>query len=207
MREVFNFLNFGKKEKGNIEVSKIFDFGNLKKNIEYKNGDIKTKNMAERNRVGKNVGLVQGLILQHVYLKPLCAYLICVKTLVRIWRDNRFDPTVQHWLTRMLIGIGPALHTYIHTYRQKNIHFHLTKVKKRQKNSKHTELHACFVIKENEREWMHTYENSTYVKNWPTRMLWYYAVAKVVFFWRTGGESNPHPLNLRTSSLFDLWYS
>ena len=35
MREIFNFLNFGKKrkkkeEKGNIEVSKIFNFGNLK---------------------------------------------------------------------------------------------------------------------------------------------------------------------------------
>ena len=41
MREIFNFLNFGKrkkkkkKEKRNIEVSKIFNFGNLKKrNIE-----------------------------------------------------------------------------------------------------------------------------------------------------------------------------
>ena len=38
MREIFNFLNFGKrkkkkkeKEKRNIEVSKIFNFGNLKK--------------------------------------------------------------------------------------------------------------------------------------------------------------------------------
>ena len=35
MREIFNFLNFGKKEKKkkkqNIEVSKIFNFGNLKK--------------------------------------------------------------------------------------------------------------------------------------------------------------------------------
>jgi len=37
MREIFNFLNFGKKrkkkkkkEKRNIEVSKIFNFGNLK---------------------------------------------------------------------------------------------------------------------------------------------------------------------------------
>ena len=36
MREIFNFLNFGKKkkkekEKRNIEVSKIFNFGNLKR--------------------------------------------------------------------------------------------------------------------------------------------------------------------------------
>ena len=34
MREISNFLNFGKKgkeEKQNREVSKIFNFGNLKK--------------------------------------------------------------------------------------------------------------------------------------------------------------------------------
>jgi len=33
MREIFNFLNWEKKKKkkeGNIEVSKIFNFGNLK---------------------------------------------------------------------------------------------------------------------------------------------------------------------------------
>ena len=32
MREIFNFLNFGKKR--NIEVSKILNFGNLKKEKE-----------------------------------------------------------------------------------------------------------------------------------------------------------------------------
>jgi hypothetical protein len=39
MREIFNFLNFGKKkkeEKRNIEVSKIFNFGNLKRNKNFK---------------------------------------------------------------------------------------------------------------------------------------------------------------------------
>ena len=40
MREIFNFLNFGKKEKKtkkqNIEVSKIFNFGNLKRNLKRK---------------------------------------------------------------------------------------------------------------------------------------------------------------------------
>ena len=30
MREIFNFLNFGKKREKNIEVSKNINFGNLK---------------------------------------------------------------------------------------------------------------------------------------------------------------------------------